>query len=246
MNEGFFGETPKRFARPTAAWVRRLGRPQPVGGFFMSPPCCAISQAFAICVPLGLGRDRHRHHHPGPLHAAADRERLRRQCSLEGVQALSAEPGEVHQGRGCDGDLRALSAVRGGVRAGAELHPQVRSRWMRRRRPGGSRTAIRGPITAVARARRPAGGRSSVAPAMPHRCRARGAAPSLDDMSRGMGTSLAGMSAGLGTMLVAGPSTLTSAPSSSGVAAAAASRRRVLGGGGFSGGGGGGGGSSFG
>ena len=72
------------------------------------------------------GGDRHRRDHPGALHAAPDQERLGRSGALAGVQTLPAEPGKVHQGRGSHGDLRALSALCGGVRAGAELHPQVR------------------------------------------------------------------------------------------------------------------------
>ena len=96
-----------------------------IGGFFFAAILAQYS-GFAFCIPIEPGGDRHRRDHPGALHAAPDQERLGRSCALAGVQTLPAKPGEIHQDRGSHGDLRALSALCGGVRSGAELHPQVR------------------------------------------------------------------------------------------------------------------------
>ena len=171
VSEGYFEESPET-TRTTLRLPGRggVGRWRSSSGFFFVGACGAVLGVASVRAG-GRGGDRHRPDHPGPLHAAADREGRGSGGALAGVQALSAEPGEVHQGRGGHGDLRALPALCGGVRAGAELHPQVPE--------GGCAAAdlvdpLRHPAALLRRRRRSARRRRDTCPATPRRCRARG------------------------------------------------------------------------
>ena len=84
-----------------------------VGGFFFADHAGAVL-GLRVCVPLSLAVIA-----IGVIILARFMPRRTKTGSggsgaLAGVQTLPAKPGEIHQGRGSYGDLRALSALRGG------------------------------------------------------------------------------------------------------------------------------------